>query len=147
MFDFGPIQLHGNPARDEQGGVAYCPRRIALDTLLVDGARESGAEVREGFTFQELVCDEALSGDRPLPNAMAAYQDQRDLRVGGMYEFTTSLAALEPPPLDLQRLLAAIAGDPAAMDEFASVVAGTMPPEELFAPDHVHALLANPLDR
>ena len=38
----------------------YSPRRTLLDKLLVDAAREAGAEVRERFAFDELVFD----GDR-----------------------------------------------------------------------------------
>ena len=36
------------------------PRRTLLDKILVDAAREAGAEVREGFTFEDVVRD----GDR-----------------------------------------------------------------------------------
>ena len=59
-FDFGPIRLQGNPARRARS-VAYCPRRTVLDALLVDAAREAGAEVREGFTFDELLVDDGNS--------------------------------------------------------------------------------------
>src|SRR5207344_2669552 len=37
--------------------VAYCPRRTVLDPLLVAGALESGAEVREGFHVDEVLMD------------------------------------------------------------------------------------------
>ena len=36
------------------------PRRTVLDKILVDAAREAGAEVREGFTFEDVIRD----GDR-----------------------------------------------------------------------------------
>ena len=36
-----------------------------------------------------------------------------------MYEFTTQLATLEPPPPELQQLLAAVHGNQEAMDGFA----------------------------
>jgi flavin-dependent dehydrogenase len=39
---------------------AYAPRRDVLDKILVDAAAEAGAEVREGFSFLELVTE----GDR-----------------------------------------------------------------------------------
>ncbi|EFC80912.1 NAD(P)/FAD-dependent oxidoreductase [Parafrankia sp. EUN1f] len=35
----------------------YCPRRTVLDKLLVDAAREAGAEVIEGFTVTDLLFD------------------------------------------------------------------------------------------
>src|SRR3954454_640573 len=51
-FDFGPFTITGKPARDATP--AYCPRRTILDQLLLDAAREAGAEVREGFNVEEL---------------------------------------------------------------------------------------------
>jgi flavin-dependent dehydrogenase len=51
-FDFGPFTIDGSPR-----GVAYAPRRTVLDKMLVDAAAEAGAEVREGFTVEELVVE------------------------------------------------------------------------------------------
>jgi 2-polyprenyl-6-methoxyphenol hydroxylase-like FAD-dependent oxidoreductase len=51
-FDFGPILLNGSP------GTAYCPRRTVLDALLVDAAAEAGAEVRQGFTLEDVVIED-----------------------------------------------------------------------------------------
>ncbi len=59
-----------------------------------------------------------------------------------MYEFTTQLATLEPPPPEFQELLGGIAGNQAAMDAFVSVNAGTMSPPEFFDPDHLARLLS-----
>src|ERR1700730_13572400 len=56
-FDFGPIAIEGAPGTDDSP-VAYCPRRTVLDKLLVDAAADSGAEVREGFTVEEIVFDD-----------------------------------------------------------------------------------------
>lgn len=61
-----------------------------------------------------------------------------------MYELTTQLATLEPPPQEVQQPLAAIHGNQPAMDAFASVVAGTLAPVELFDPDRVDRLLDPP---
>jgi flavin-dependent dehydrogenase len=38
--------------------VGYCARRIILDKLLVDAAAEAGAEVREGFTVEEILVED-----------------------------------------------------------------------------------------
>jgi 2-polyprenyl-6-methoxyphenol hydroxylase-like FAD-dependent oxidoreductase len=63
-FDFGPFTIAGSPAT-EGAPVSYAPRRIVLDQLLVDAARESGAEVREGFTVEDVVIkDGRVSGIR-----------------------------------------------------------------------------------
>ena len=57
-FDLGPLALKGN-APPAEGVTEMCaPRRIALDKILVDAAVESGAELREGFSVQELLVDD-----------------------------------------------------------------------------------------
>ncbi|GGR19243.1 NAD(P)/FAD-dependent oxidoreductase [Streptomyces griseomycini] len=78
--------------------------------------------------------DDVLTGRRPFAEALSGYAAARDARVSEMYEFTTQLATLAPPPEDTARLLAAASGDRAAMDRFAGVVAGTVPPHAFFAP-------------
>ena len=52
-FDFGPFTIAGSPESPDSS-VAYAPRRTVLDKLLVDAASEAGAEVREGFTVEEV---------------------------------------------------------------------------------------------
>jgi 2-polyprenyl-6-methoxyphenol hydroxylase-like FAD-dependent oxidoreductase len=56
-FDFGPFTIAGAPGTME-APVAYCPRRTVLDKLLVDGAVESGAEVREEFAVEEVLVED-----------------------------------------------------------------------------------------
>jgi 2-polyprenyl-6-methoxyphenol hydroxylase-like FAD-dependent oxidoreductase len=53
-FDFGPFTLRGAPGTAESP-VAYSPRRTVLDKLLIDAAAQAGAEVREGFTVEEVL--------------------------------------------------------------------------------------------
>jgi len=55
-FDFGPFTLSGSPGTAD-APVAYCARRTVLDKLLVDAAAEAGAEVREGFTVEEVMVE------------------------------------------------------------------------------------------
>jgi flavin-dependent dehydrogenase len=56
-FDFGPFTIAGAPDTDAVP-TAYCPRRTVLDKLLVDGAVDAGAEMREGFTVEEIVIED-----------------------------------------------------------------------------------------
>jgi hypothetical protein len=56
-FDFGPFTIAGSPGVDK-APVAFCPRRTILDKLLVDAAAEVEAEVREGFTVEEVLIDD-----------------------------------------------------------------------------------------
>lgn len=58
-----------------------------------------------------------------------------------IYEFTTQLATLEPPPPEMQQVLGAVYGSPEAMDAFVSVVAGTMSPVAFFDPDHIGRIM------
>jgi 2-polyprenyl-6-methoxyphenol hydroxylase-like FAD-dependent oxidoreductase len=85
--------------------------------------------------------DEALSGHRPYDDALAEYQRTRDEEVTPMYEFTFNLATLEPPPPQLQQILAAAAGNKDAMDAFASLFAGVLPVPQFFAPAHLERIM------
>ena len=80
---------------------------------------------------------EAFSGVCSFEVAMARYHSARDEHVLPMYEFTAQLASLEPPPPELAQLLAAVQGNPEAMDAFARVNAGVMSPAEFFSDDNV----------
>lgn len=81
------------------------------------------------------------SGDSLFEDAMAMYHKERDERALPIYEFTTQLATLEPPPPELAELMTAVATSQPAMDAFVSVTAGTLSPVEFFAPDHIGPLL------
>lgn len=86
--------------------------------------------------------DASFSGTKPFEEAMSTYQRRRDARVKAMYDFTCQLATLEPPPPEMQELLAAIHGRQKAMDDFARLNAGTISPEAFFAPQNVQAMTA-----
>jgi flavin-dependent dehydrogenase len=103
--------------------------------------------IADAFRSAELCAaalDEAFAGRRPFEEAMAGYQRLRDADSLPIFEFTTQLATLEPPPPELQQLLAAIAGNQPAMDGFVSLFAGTLSPAEFFAPDNLAELLGAP---
>ena len=83
-----------------------------------------------------------MSGARPFAAAMADYQAIRDRQVLPMYELTCQLATLQPPPPELQRLLAAAHGNQEAMDAFARVMAGVTSPTEFFSEQNMGRILA-----
>jgi 2-polyprenyl-6-methoxyphenol hydroxylase-like FAD-dependent oxidoreductase len=56
-FDFGAVTIAGSPQPIDGIARAYCPRRTVLDQLLVDAAVEAGAELREGFTVDQVLAD------------------------------------------------------------------------------------------
>ncbi|MGH7725539.1 MAG: NAD(P)/FAD-dependent oxidoreductase [Candidatus Eiseniibacteriota bacterium] len=84
---------------------------------------------------------ESFTGARPFDQAMKTYQEKRDAHVLPMYEFTTGLATLEPPPPEVGRVLAASAGNQEAMDGFARVNAGVTSPAEFFSEENVGRIL------
>ena len=59
-FNFGPITISGSPRPSDGEATAYAPRRTVLDKILVDAARDAGAEVREGFTVEEVVIEDGV---------------------------------------------------------------------------------------
>ena len=73
---------------------------------------------------------------------MSDYQRARDAHAMPIYEFTTQLATLEPPPPELQQLLGALHGNQDGMDAFVSLTAGTMSPMAFFDPEHIGRMMA-----
>jgi len=86
--------------------------------------------------------DRALSGSRSFEDLMSAHHAARDAHALPIYEFTTQMATLAPPPPELQHVLGAIAGNQEAMDDFVGVVSGRITAPEFFAPDNVGRFLA-----
>ena len=102
--------------------------------------------ISDAFRDAELCAtavDEALTGRRTFTDAMAAYQLSRDTHVLPFYEFTSQLATMAPPPPEVAHMLAAVAGNRMAGDQFAGVIAGTVSPVEFFAPDNVGRILGS----
>src|SRR5436190_1551447 len=53
-MDLGAFNLIFDPLLGDGISMMCAPRRTVLDKILVDAAREAGAEVREGFSFTGL---------------------------------------------------------------------------------------------
>src|SRR5258708_5414004 len=63
--DYGTVALRGKPSAVDGTAVMYSPRRTVLDNLLVDAAREAGAEISEATTFRDLIwADDRVVGAR-----------------------------------------------------------------------------------
>jgi hypothetical protein len=80
--------------------------------------------------------DEWLAGDLSFDVGMKQYRFARDDHVLRMYELTTQLATLEPPPPEFQQVLAAMHGNQEAMDGFVLVSAGVTSPAEYSRREH-----------
>ena len=101
--------------------------------------------ISDAFRDAELCAsalDESFTGLRAFDDAMSGYQRTRDEQVRPMYDFTTQMATLEPPPPEMQQLLGAVHGNTSAMDQFVSVVAGTVSPAEFFAPENIGRIMS-----
>ncbi len=101
--------------------------------------------ITDAFDCAELLVEalnQSFSGKRPYDDAMADYQQQRDEASLPIFELTCNFAAMEPPPPEMQQLLGAVHGNQDAMDSFASVMAGTLPPPTFFAPDNIGKIMA-----
>jgi len=86
--------------------------------------------------------DAGFSGRRPLEQALAAYEDQRNLSETAYFELTTQLAALAPPPPELVQLLQALEFNPEQRGRFFAMLAHGVPVEEFFSPENVQAIMA-----
>jgi flavin-dependent dehydrogenase len=101
--------------------------------------------IADAFRHAELCAGalhETLSGERPFEEAMEDYRVTRDREVKAMYELTAQFASLEPPPPELQHLLAAVSQSAEAMDEFARVLAGITSPADFFSEENAGRILA-----
>jgi 2-polyprenyl-6-methoxyphenol hydroxylase-like FAD-dependent oxidoreductase len=102
--------------------------------------------IQDAFRDAELcvaALDESFSGARSFDAAMSDYQATRDQHVLPMYEFTTQLATLEPPPPELQQLLGAMHDNQDAMNGFARVNAGMTSPAQFFSEKNVGHIFAS----
>ena len=82
VFDFGVFTLTGAPGPAEEP-VAYAPRRTVLDEILVDAAAKSGAEVRQGFTVDEVLREDGqVVGIRGHHSAGTAVTERARVVVG-----------------------------------------------------------------
>ena len=79
--------------------------------------------------------DDGLSGRRPLDDALAAYEAERDRWLMPFYRFTARLARFARPTGAQAAFYRAARGDAAATARLFGAVALTESPEALFAPD------------
>ena len=89
--------------------------------------------------------DAWLSGTMPYDQAMSGWHQERDATAMPIYEFTSQLATLEPPPPEMQQLIAAVHGNQEAMDGFVSVVSGAVSPVDFFSEENVDRIVAGAL--
>jgi 2-polyprenyl-6-methoxyphenol hydroxylase-like FAD-dependent oxidoreductase len=97
-FDFGPLTISGSPQPIDGIARGYCPRRTVLDQLLVEAAVEAGAELREGFTVEELLSsDGAVTGIRGHRRGGAEVSERARMVIGadGKHSLVAKAVAAE----------------------------------------------------
>ena len=95
-LDVGPFALTGTPPPLGDVAAGYCPRRTILDEILVGAAEESGAEVRQGFSVQELVTEDGrVTGVRGRIGGGPAVTERASIVIGadGMHSFVARSVA------------------------------------------------------
>ena len=83
-----------------------------------------------------------LSGSGALEDRLAAHESARNERVRPMYEFTTELAALEPPPPEMQVLFNSLRGNQDATNAFLSAISGAIPLLEFMSNENLGRIMA-----
>jgi 2-polyprenyl-6-methoxyphenol hydroxylase-like FAD-dependent oxidoreductase len=71
-----------------------------------------------------------------------AHEAARNERVRPMYEFTSHLAALEPPPPEMRALFAALHGNQDATNAFLSAITGANPLSDFMSNDNLGRIMA-----
>jgi 2-polyprenyl-6-methoxyphenol hydroxylase-like FAD-dependent oxidoreductase len=96
--------------------------------------------ISDAFRDAELLAgaiDEGFSGRQPLEAALADYEETRNAATRPVYDMTCQFAALQPPPPEMQQLMAALRGNQEQTDRFFGTVVGTVPIPEFFAPENL----------
>jgi 2-polyprenyl-6-methoxyphenol hydroxylase-like FAD-dependent oxidoreductase len=86
--------------------------------------------------------DAAWSGRGAFEDVLAAHEAARNERVGPMYEFTSHLAALEPPPPEMQRLFQALHGNQDATNAFFSAITGAISIRDFLSAENLGRIMA-----
>jgi flavin-dependent dehydrogenase len=87
--------------------------------------------------------DDGLSERRPMLDALADYEQQRNEAVRPFYDYTCQVAAMESPTPEMLQLFEALHGNQTQTARFLGVFAQTVSPKEFFAPENIERLLAS----
>jgi hypothetical protein len=99
--------------------------------------------ISDAFRSAEWLTDAVhagFSGARPLDEALAGYQRIRDEHFGPMFDLCCDLAALEPPPPEIQALYKALRDNPVERDRYFGTLGGTVPIPEYYAPENLQRI-------
>jgi 2-polyprenyl-6-methoxyphenol hydroxylase-like FAD-dependent oxidoreductase len=83
-----------------------------------------------------------LSGSAAWDELMEGHEAARNQRVGPMYEFTSQLATLHPPPPEMQALFRALRHNQNATNAFLSAITGAIPLPDFMSDENLGRILA-----
>jgi flavin-dependent dehydrogenase len=86
--------------------------------------------------------DAGFSGRVPLEQALAGYEQTRNQTELPYFDLTTQLAALAPPPPEVQQLLEALRDNPEQRSRFFGMLAHTVPVPEFFSPENMQEIFS-----
>jgi 2-polyprenyl-6-methoxyphenol hydroxylase-like FAD-dependent oxidoreductase len=100
--------------------------------------------ITDAFRDAELLADAldaGFGGGRPLEEPLGEYERVRNEETRGLYELTYDLASLAAPPPEQQALFGALRDNEEEAGRFFGVIAGTVRPDEFFAPDNLARIM------
>jgi len=95
-FDYGAFTLSGPVPPVDGVNTAFAPRRIKLDPLLAAAASEAGAELREGFSVQELLWEGGRVAGIRGKHKGAAITEKARITIGADGMYSTVAKAVRP---------------------------------------------------
>jgi flavin-dependent dehydrogenase len=103
----------------------------------------TGQGISDAFVHAELLADrlhEGLSGERPMAEALADYERERDERTLSAFKFAATIGALKLPP-ELEAVFEALGREPEYARDFFNLIAGAITGEQFFAPENVARMI------
>ena len=104
----------------------------------------TGQGISDAFYAAESLAeaiDAGFSGKEILETALAQYEKRRDEKSLPMYGLTCEWATLQPPPPELQYLLAALRENKTETDNFFGALAGTVSIPEFYSPENIQRII------
>jgi len=100
--------------------------------------------ITDAFRDAELLADAldaGFTGASTLEDALAEYERVRNEETRGLYELTYEFASLAAPSAEQRALFGALRTNQEETNRFFGVVAGTVRPDEFFAPDNIERIV------
>jgi flavin-dependent dehydrogenase len=105
----------------------------------------TGLGISDAFEYAELLAQrvhEGLSGQRPMVEALAEYQQMRDAKSESGFQFTCTISSLVLGP-ELLAIFRALSSNTEYAKDFFAMLGGGMTGEEFFAPERIATLLGS----